>query len=151
MHAPSGHYVYMSHQGRGSHFFTHRLFVERRQNDIITVKASNGAPSSSSNCYASLFSPLIRPRQQQPGEKKKEEKNRSRLKQSAVFVLSWTASSIFCCVEVKRVAMRSKETHVMQRDSQLQANERAGLLEMRHAHACNGNWGSVSVSQLRSS
>ena len=78
MHAPSGHYVYMSHQGRGSHSFTHRLFVERRQNDIITVKASNGAPSSSSNCYASLFSPLIRPRQQQPGEKKKEEKNRSR-------------------------------------------------------------------------
>lgn len=98
--------------------------------------------------YSLLSSDLVSSSQARKRKKKKIDQD---MKQSAVFVLSWTASSIFCCVEVKRVAMRSKETHVMQRDSQLQANERAGLLEMRHAHACNGNWGSVSVSQLRSS
>ena len=98
--------------------------------------------------YSLLSSDLVSSSQARKRKKKKIDQD---MKQSAVFVLSWTASSIFCCVEVKRVAMRPKETHVMQRDSQLQANERAGLLEMRHAHACNGNWGSVGVSQLRSS
>ena len=98
--------------------------------------------------YSLLSSDLVSSSQARKRKKKKIDQD---MKQSAVFVLSWTASSIFCCVEVKRVAMRPKETHVMQRDSQLQANERAGLLEMRHAHVCNGNWGSVSVSQLRSS
>ena len=74
--------------------------------------------------YSLLSSDLVSSSQARKRKKKKIDQD---MKQSAVFVLSWTASSIFCCVEVKRVAMRSKETHVMQRDSQLQANERAGL------------------------